>query len=116
MDERPLSLFDLTKPVWRSQVAIANPLFGTTSINVAALFLVLGDEKAKKFLNDLKANRVKIVSSNSEVRRLVARGEVKVGITDTDDANVALGRKCSKLYIQVNQVWYPYHTKYGVSH
>jgi len=90
MDEKPLSIFDLTKPVLRGQVAIANPLFGTTSIHMAALFIILGDEKAKKFMNDLKANGVKIVSSNSEVRRLVARGEVRVGITDTDDANVAI--------------------------
>lgn len=90
MDERPLSMFDLAKPRWRGQVAIANPLFGTTSIHMAALFIILGDEKAKKFMNDLKANGVKIVSSNSEVRRLVARGEVKVGITDTDDANIAV--------------------------
>ncbi|HHT9116344.1 MAG TPA: extracellular solute-binding protein [Candidatus Wunengus californicus] len=90
MDERPLSIFDLAKRMWRNQVAIANPLFGTTSIHMAALFIILGDEKAKKFMNDLKANGVKIVSSNSEVRRLVARGEVKVGITDTDDANVAV--------------------------
>src|SRR3989338_6031405 len=90
MDEKPLSIFDLTKPVLRGQVAIANPLFGTTSIHMAALFIILVDEKAKKFMNDLKANGVKIVSSNSEVRRLVARGEVKVGITDTDDANVAI--------------------------
>lgn len=89
MDERPLSIFDLAKPVWRGQVAIANPLFGTTSVHMSALFIILGDEKAMKFLNDLKANGVKIVSSNSEVRRLVARGEVKVGITDTDDASVA---------------------------
>ena len=89
-DERPSSIFDLTKPVWRNQVAIANPLFGTTSIHIAALFIVLGDEKAGKFLNDLKANGVKIVSSNSEVKRLVVRGEVKVGITDTDDASVAI--------------------------
>jgi iron(III) transport system substrate-binding protein len=57
---------------------------------MAALFITLGDEKAKKFMNDLKANGVKIVSSNGEVKRLVARGEVKVGITDTDDANVAV--------------------------
>jgi len=90
MDERPLSIFDLAKPMWRGQVAIANPLFGTTSVHMAALFILLGDEKAKRFMNDLKTNGVKIVSSNSEVRRLVARGEVKVGITDTDDANVAV--------------------------
>jgi iron(III) transport system substrate-binding protein len=89
MDGRTLSIFDLAKPRWRGQVAIANPLFGTTSIHMSALFIILGDEKAKRFLNDLKANGVKIVSSNSEVRRLVARGEVKVGITDTDDASVA---------------------------
>lgn len=89
-EERPSSIFDLTKPVWRNQVAMANPLFGTTSIHMAALFITLGDEKAIKFMNDLKANGVKIVSSNGEVRRLVARGEVKAGITDTDDANVAI--------------------------
>lgn len=89
-DEKPLSIFDLAKPIWRGQVAMANPLFGTTSIHIAALFIVLGDEKAGKFLNDLKANGVKIVSSNSEVKRLVVRGEVKVGITDTDDASVAI--------------------------
>ncbi|MBI4221690.1 MAG: extracellular solute-binding protein [Planctomycetes bacterium] len=90
MDERPLSILDLAKLKWRGQVAIANPLFGTTSTHIAVLFIILGDEKAKKFMNDLKANGVKIVSSNSEVRRLVARGEVKLGITDTDDANVAV--------------------------
>lgn len=89
-DERPLSVFDLIKPAWRGQVAIANPLFGTTSVHMAALFIVLGDEKARRFLNDLKANGVKIVSSNGEVKRLVARGEVKAGITDTDDANIAI--------------------------
>ncbi|MCF6154691.1 MAG: extracellular solute-binding protein [Candidatus Brocadia sp.] len=90
MDERPLSIFDLAKPMWRGQVAMANPLFGTTSIHMAALFITLGDEKARKFLQDLKANGVKVVSSNGEVKRLVARGEVKAGITDTDDASVAI--------------------------
>lgn len=90
MDERPLSILDLAKPKWRDQVAIANPLFDTTSVHVAALFIILGDEKARRFMNDLKTNGVKIASSNSEVRRLVASGEVKVGITDTNDANVAV--------------------------
>ncbi|BBO15892.1 iron ABC transporter substrate-binding protein [Candidatus Brocadia pituitae] len=89
-EEKPLSLFDLAKPKWRGQVAIANPLFGTTSIHMAVLFITLGDEKAKKFLQDLKANGVKIVSSNGEVKRLVTRGEVIAGLADTDDANVAI--------------------------
>jgi iron(III) transport system substrate-binding protein len=33
---------------------------------------------------------VRIVDGNSVVRDLVARGEVKVGLTDTDDVNVAI--------------------------
>ena len=84
MDERPLSIFDLAQSRVEGSGCYSNPLFGTTSIHMAALFIILGDEKARKFLNDLKANGVKIVSSNSEVRRARCRGEVKVGITDTD--------------------------------
>ena len=34
--------------------------------------------------------RVRIVPGNSVVRDLVARGDVKVGVTDTDDVNVAI--------------------------
>jgi iron(III) transport system substrate-binding protein len=36
---------------------------------------------------------VKIVPGNSVVRDMVARGEAKVGLTDTDDVNVALEDK-----------------------
>jgi iron(III) transport system substrate-binding protein len=36
---------------------------------------------------------VKIVPGNSVVRDMVARGEVKAGLTDTDDVNVALEDK-----------------------
>lgn len=35
-------------------------------------------------------NQVRVVEGNSVVRDLVARGEVKVGLTDTDDVNVAI--------------------------
>ena len=42
------------------------------------------------FFRQLKANDVKIVDGNSVVRDLVARGEVKIGLTDTDDVNVAI--------------------------
>ena len=38
----------------------------------------------------LKENGVRVVDGNSVVRDLVVRGEVKVGLTDTDDVNVAL--------------------------
>ncbi|MDO8126871.1 MAG: extracellular solute-binding protein [Candidatus Brocadiales bacterium] len=89
-EEVPKSIFDFLKPKWSGRIAIANPLFGTTSIHAAALFAVLGDDEAKRFFETLRANDVRIVSSNGEVRRLVSRGEVAAGITDTDDVNVAM--------------------------
>ena len=57
---------------------------------MAALYAVAGDEKMDAFFQRLKANRVRVVDGNSVVRDLVARGDVKVGLTDTDDVNVAL--------------------------
>lgn len=83
---RPGSIRDLADPRWRGQTAIADPLFGTTTMHVAALFTVWGEDGAKAFLDALKRNEVRIASSNGEVRRLVAAGEVAFGLTDTDDA------------------------------
>jgi len=42
------------------------------------------------FFRRLKANGVRVVDGNSVVRDMVARGDVKVGLTDTDDVNVAM--------------------------
>jgi iron(III) transport system substrate-binding protein len=88
--EAPQSIFDLADPKWRGQVAIADPRFGSTSFHVAALYAMAGDEKMDEFFRRLKANGVRVVDGNSVVRDLVARGEVKVGLTDTDDVNVAI--------------------------
>ncbi len=88
--EVPRSIRDLANPRWRGQTAIANPLFGTTTMHAAALFAVWGEENARRFLTDLRANGVRMASSNGEVKRLVVAGEVAFGLTDTDDANEAL--------------------------
>ena len=89
-DEAPTSVFDLADPRWRGQVAIADPRFGSTSFHVAALYAAAGDERMDGFFRQLKANGVKVVDGNSVVRDLVGRGEVKIGLTDTDDVNVAI--------------------------
>jgi len=88
--EQPRSIKALADARWKGQIAIANPVFGTTTMHVAALFTAWGDERAQAFLSDLKANDVRIASSNGEVKRLVATGEVAFGLTDTDDAHEAL--------------------------
>jgi iron(III) transport system substrate-binding protein len=92
-ENAPKSIFDLLKPEWKDEIAIANPLFGTTSSHTAALYLVLGDKKARQFLTQLKANGVKVVDGNAVVKNLVADGELKAGLTDSDDGNMALEDK-----------------------
>jgi iron(III) transport system substrate-binding protein len=89
-EEAPQSIFDLADLRWRGQVAMADPRFGSTSFHVAALYATAGDEKMDDFFRRLKANDVRVVDGNSVVRDLVARGDVKVGLTDTDDVNVAI--------------------------
>jgi iron(III) transport system substrate-binding protein len=88
--DMPRSIRDLADPRWRGQTTIANPLFGTTTMHVAALFATWGVDGARTFMNDLKANGARVASSNGEVKRLVVAGEVAFGLTDTDDANEAL--------------------------
>ena len=90
LNEVPQSVFDLTDRKWQGQVAMADPRFGSTSFHVAALYALAGDEKMDDFFRRLKANGVHIVDGNSVVRDMVARGEIKVGLTDTDDVNVAI--------------------------
>ncbi len=89
-DQKPTSINDLANARFKGKACIANPLFGTTSMHAAALFQALGDTDAKKFFQALADNDVKILSSNGEVRRRVVNGEFAIGLTDTDDVNVAI--------------------------
>lgn len=89
-NQKPTSIHDLADPRFQGKACLANPLFGTTSMHAAALFQALGYENAEKFFRSLADNDVKILSSNGEVRRRVASGEFAVGLTDTDDVNVAI--------------------------
>jgi iron(III) transport system substrate-binding protein len=89
-DGMPRSIRALADGRYKAQTAIANPLYGTTTIHVAALFAVWGEDRARAFMKELKDAEVRVASSNGEVKRLVSEGEVAFGLTDTDDANEAL--------------------------
>jgi iron(III) transport system substrate-binding protein len=84
------SIFELTQEKWRAKVGIANPLFGTTATHVAALFAVLGKEKAQKYFNDLKKNQIQVLDGNSIVKDRAGSGEIAIGFTDSDDVNVGV--------------------------
>ena len=88
-DDAPTSVFDLNDPRFSGRACLANPLFGTTSMHAEALFTVLGQEGATEFFDAFLAGGGRVLSSNGEVRRRVSSGEFALGLTDTDDANVA---------------------------
>jgi len=86
----PISIFNLTNPVWKGKICMGNPLLGSTSTHMAAIFALLGHEKAKDFLLKLKENGIQVLESNSMVRDKVVLGDCWVGLTDTDDAYDAI--------------------------
>lgn len=89
--EYPRSIFDLIdSPLKGDQAAMAYPLFGTTATQAAAVYAVLGREKGRKYYEGLRDKGVRVVDGNSVVRDLVADGRVRIGLTDSDDANGAV--------------------------
>ena len=87
---RPSSILDLADSRWKGETAIANPLYGTTTMHAGALFAQWGEEKTRAYFDALRSNQIVVASSNGEVKRLVASGEVAFGLLDTDDANDAV--------------------------
>jgi iron(III) transport system substrate-binding protein len=84
--DRPRGIRDLLDPKWKGKIGIAKPLFGTTATHAACLFAAWGDEKAKHFFRDLKANGAQVLSGNKQVALAAGSGQIAFGLTDTDDA------------------------------
>ena len=83
---KPAGVMAYAEPSAKGRAAIANPLFGTTTDYVAALFTIWGNERARNFMNDMKKNGVKITTSNGESADFVAAGQVDFSLVDSDDA------------------------------
>ncbi len=83
---KPASVMAYTEPSAKGRAAIANPLFGTTTDYVAALFTIWGNDRAKTFMNDMKNNGVKTTTSNGESADFVAAEQVEFSLVDSDDA------------------------------
>lgn len=86
LDPRPASVLSYTDPQWRGRTVIANPLFGTTTDHVAALFASWGEARGRAFMQGLHDGGVKVSASNGDSADLVARGEFAFGLVDSDDA------------------------------
>jgi iron(III) transport system substrate-binding protein len=97
---RPASVLAYADPRWAGHTVIANPLFGTTTAQIAALFSTLGDERAKAFLEQIKRNGVHVSSSNGDSADLVADGTYAFAMVDSDDiaSRIKQGRPVAGIY------------------
>ena len=98
--EKPKSILSYTDPRLKGKSVIANPLFGTTTSHIAALFVKWGDIKAEKFMKALKKNRVAISTSNGESADFVAEGSYDFSLVDSDDAvnRIRQGKAVTMVY------------------
>jgi iron(III) transport system substrate-binding protein len=85
----PRRFSDATNAFWRGKVAIAYPLFGTTSTHFHALRQHWGDAAWRNWCQALEANKPFLVDGNSVVVKMVERGEAWIGFTDSDDIAAA---------------------------
>ena len=98
--KKPDSIMAYTDPEYKGKGVIANPLFGTTTSQVAALFSIWGEAKTKKFMEELKQNKIAISTSNGESADFVASGQYDFSLVDSDDAvnRARQGKKVSMIY------------------
>jgi iron(III) transport system substrate-binding protein len=78
--EAPKSVFDLTQPRFNNKLAMASIREGGVRLWLASLLLERGEELTTKYINELKANGIKVLANHTEVAEAVARGEVAVGL------------------------------------
>jgi iron(III) transport system substrate-binding protein len=90
--EAPRSLLELAHEKWRGKVALAYPLFGTTSAHFMALRQNWGEAQFRDWCQALIENGAKVVDGNSVVVRLVGAGECAIGLTDSDDIQAGLNQ------------------------
>ncbi len=78
-DELPASVFDLTEPRWKGKVGWA-PTNASFQSFITAMRKTAGEEKTRRWLEDMQANDVQSYEKNSIIRDAVADGEIEAGL------------------------------------
>lgn len=81
-EDLPLSIFDLTDPKWKGQVAAAGSTNGGMQAHIAAMRKLVGEEATAKWLKGLLANDVTFFGGHTDVRKAVGAGEFKLGLVN----------------------------------
>lgn len=79
--DRPGSVFELTDPRWKDRVGIA-PENASFQAFVSAVRQQAGDERARQWLEELKANGARDYPNNVTIVEAVAAGEIDAGLVN----------------------------------
>ncbi|WP_201353055.1 extracellular solute-binding protein [Hydrogenimonas urashimensis] len=98
--KKPESIEAYTQSRWKGRSVIANPLFGTTTAHIAALFVYWGEDRADAFMRGMKHNDVTVTTSNGESADFVAEGRYAFALVDSDDAvnRIRQGKPVTMVY------------------
>lgn len=80
-EELPNSIFGFTDPKWKGKIGWA-PTNGSFQAFVTALRMSQGEEKAKQWLEGIKANNPKVYPKNTPIIEALSRGEIAVGFVN----------------------------------
>lgn len=81
-EEFPTSIYDLTDPKWKGQIAAAGSTNGSMQAQIAAMRQLAGEEETETWLNGLITNEVTFFGGHTDVRKAVGAGEFKLGLVN----------------------------------
>jgi iron(III) transport system substrate-binding protein len=81
-EELPTSIFDLTDPKWKGQIAAAGSTNGSMQAQIAAMRQLIGENETEAWLNGLLDNEVTFFGGHTDVRKAVGAGEFKLGLVN----------------------------------
>ena len=80
-EELPSSIFGFTDPKWKGKIAWA-PTNGSFQSFVTGLRVAEGEERAKEWLEGIKANNPKDYPNNTSIVQALTRGEIGLGFVN----------------------------------
>ena len=81
-DELPNSMFDLTDPKWKGQIAAAGSTNASMQAQIASMIQLVGQDQTEAWLNGLMENEVTFFGGHSDFRKAVGAGEFKLGLVN----------------------------------
>ncbi len=81
-EDAPKSIFELTDPKWKGKVAIASIREGGVRLWLSWLVQEKGEDFTVKYIKDLQANGMKVLTNHTEVQKAVGRGEFALGLVN----------------------------------